>query len=335
MGNNIATLKTVKCEAVDPTIVPPPPPPGAVPGDVEGAPAVVQNPKFKDNPGTLEELHKKCKEVFPQPFEGAKVMINKGLNQGFQVSHSITLSSITPSGYRFGATYVGTQMVSATEPALVLMGEMDPSGNLNAQGVHFVNESCKLKFGTQILNSKFATYQFSGDWRGKDWTGSVAVVNPNLFSNSGIAVFHYLQSITSRIALGAELMYQQSPQIPGGAATLLSGSARFTGDSSVWSGYYGSNGFGLCYYRRLNEELQVGVEVENSYQHQQTVASLGYQFDIPKANFVMKAMVDTNWTVTGVFEKRLNPMPFTFALCGSLNHAKNQFRLGCGLTIGG
>ena len=63
MGNNLATLKptVAKCE-VDPTIVPPPPPPpGAVSGDQEPAPHLVQNPKFKDNPGTLEELHKKCK----------------------------------------------------------------------------------------------------------------------------------------------------------------------------------------------------------------------------------------------------------------------------------
>jgi mitochondrial import receptor subunit TOM40 len=214
------------------------------------------------------------------------------------------------------------------------MGEMDPSGNLSAQGVSFVNESLKLKFGTQVLNNKFATYQFSGDWRAKDWTASLAIVNPNLFNESGIAVLHFLQGVTPRIALGAELMYQQSPQIPGGSATLLSGSARYTGDDKILSGYYGSNGFGLCFYQRLNEDLQVGAEIENSVQHQQTIASVGYQFDIPKANFVMKGMVDTNWTVTGLFEKRLNPMPFTFSLCGSLNHAKNQFRLGCGLTVG-
>lgn len=46
------------------------------------------------------------------------------------------------------------------------------------------------------------------------------------------------------------------------------------------------------------------------------------------------AMVDNNWTVTGVLEKRLLPMPFMLSLCGSLNHVKNQFRLGCGFTVG-
>jgi len=129
-------------------------------------------------------------------------------------------------------------------------------------------------------------------------------------------------------------MYQKSPQIPGGAATVLSLCGRFTGDNSVWSGYAGTGGLGLCYYKRINEEMQVGVEFENSYIQQQTNISVGYQFDLPKANFSMKAMVDNNWTVTGVLEKRLLPMPFMLSLCGSMNHVKNQFRLGCGFTIG-
>jgi hypothetical protein len=60
----------------------------------------------------------------------------------------------------------------------------------------------------------------------------------------------------------------------------------------VWSGFVGSSGLGLCYYRRLNEEIQVGVELENSYQQQVTNVSVGYQFDLPKANFTMKGTVD-------------------------------------------
>lgn len=107
-----------------------------------------------------------------------------------------------------------------------------------------------------------------------------------------------------------------------------------TADESIWSAFAGTNAIGLTYYRRLNEEIQVGLELENSYQQQQFLASLGYQFDLPKANFTMKAMIDNNWTVTGVLEKRLLPMPFLLSICGSLNHVKNQFRLGCGFSIG-
>ena len=66
---------------------------------------------------TVFELHSLdvVSDVFPQPFEGAKVVINKGLSSHFQVSHNITMSQLQPSGYRFGATYVGTKQFSPTE----------------------------------------------------------------------------------------------------------------------------------------------------------------------------------------------------------------------------
>lgn len=45
-------------------------------------------------------------------------------------------------------------------------------------------------------------------------------------------------------------------------------------------------------------------------------------------------MIDTNGLVTGVIEKRLLPLPFTFILSSSLNHAKAAYRFGIGLLIG-
>lgn len=45
-------------------------------------------------------------------------------------------------------------------------------------------------------------------------------------------------------------------------------------------------------------------------------------------------MVDSNWTIGGVIEKKLMPLPFSFALSGLLNHGTSQFKLGCGLMIG-
>lgn len=100
---------------------------------------------------------------------------------------------------------------------------------------------------------------------------------------------------------------------------------------------------------------------------QEAVGTIAYQVDLPKADLVFKGQyyslwsnnqtlivvkiadcnfnvvhehlqfigsVDSNWTVGAVLEKKLQPLPFTFALSGMLNHNKNQFRLGCGLIIG-
>ena len=58
------------------------------------------------------------------------------------------------------------------------------------------------------------------------------------------------------------------------------------------------------------------------------------QFNSKLFYIIFAGSFDSNWNVCGVLEKRLQPLPFSFALSGRLNHTKNQFRLGCGLIIG-
>ena len=48
--------------------------------------------------------------------------------------------------------------------------------------------------------------------------------------NTGLMVAHYLQRITSRLALGAELMYQKGMQVPGGEIAIMSLAGRYSGD---------------------------------------------------------------------------------------------------------
>ena len=69
-----------------------------------------------NNPGTIEELHRRCQAIFPMNFEGSKLIVNKGLSSHFQVAHNMTIGSDPKStGYKFGATYVGTKMLSPSE----------------------------------------------------------------------------------------------------------------------------------------------------------------------------------------------------------------------------
>lgn len=111
--------------------------------------------------------------------------------------------------------------------------------------------------------------------------------------------------------------------------------SRYVNGLATWSGTAGLSGVHLCYYRKASEQLQFGVELETNFRVQEAVGIVGYQIDLPKADIVFRGMVDTNWTVAAVMEKKLQPLPFTFALSGILNHTKNQFKLGVGLVIGG
>ena len=52
---------------------------------ISGPPPSSTAPDQTNCPGTVEDLHKACQNVFPMYFEGAKVLINKGLSSHFQV----------------------------------------------------------------------------------------------------------------------------------------------------------------------------------------------------------------------------------------------------------
>ncbi|EDX02350.1 mitochondrial import receptor subunit TOM40 homolog 1 [Drosophila yakuba] len=287
-----------------------------------------------ENPGTVEELHKKCKDIQAITFEGAKIMLNKGLSNHFQVSHTINMSNVVPSGYRFGATYVGTKQYSPTEAFPVLLGDIDPSGNLNANVIHQFSARLRCKFASQIQDSKMVATQLTTDYRGNDYTASLTVANPSIFTNSGVVVGQYLQSVTPALALGAELAYQFGPNVPGRQIAIVSAVGRYTAGNSVWSGTLGQSGLHVCYYQKASDQLQIGAEVETSLRMQESVATLAYQIDLPKADLVFRGGIDSNWQIFGVLEKRLAPLPFTLALSGRMNHVKNNFRLGCGLMIG-
>lgn len=334
MGNVLASSKPI----TGPGGLPPPMPTEAIPTASDGtgvsAGRSATESKPLDNPGTMEDLHKKCKDVMPVNFEGAKLMINKGLSNHFQVSHTINLNSSNTSGYRFGAMYVGTKQLSPTEAFPVVLGDIDPSGNLNANIIHQLTPQVRCKFASQIQSSKVTAAQLTTDYKGSNYTTSLTVGNPNLINNSGVIVAHYLQAVTNHLSMGGEFAYQYGPAVPGGQIALMSAAARYATDLFTWSGTVGAAGIHLCYYQRASEQLQIGAEVETSFRMQEAVATIGYQIDLPKSDLVFRGMVDSNWTVGAVLEKKLQPLPFTFALSGLLNHTKNQFRLGCGLIVG-
>ncbi|KAK4293554.1 hypothetical protein Pmani_017689 [Petrolisthes manimaculis] len=282
----------------------------------------------------MEDIHKKCKDVFPVMFEGGKFMLNKGLSNHFQVSHTVNLSTVQPPGYRFGAVYVGGHQISPSEAYPVLHGDVDPAGNLNANLIHQPLNNLRTKFVAQIQQSKWQAAQLTLDYRGDNYTSSLTLGNIDLVNGSGVAVAHYLQRVTKGLALGTELAYQYGPQVPGGHIAVHSIAARYCGENYTASGTLGGTGIHLCYHRKATEHLQIGVELETSLRVQESIASIAYQLEIPKANTVFRGTLDSNWTVGAVMEKKLSPLPFTLALSAMLNHPKNQFKLGCGFIIG-
>lgn len=156
---------------------------------------------------------------------------------------------------------------------------------LSISNLQFAN--C-LMFLVQIQESKMMATQLSTDYRGNDFTASITLGNPSIFTNSGVVVGQYLQSVTQRMALGAEVAYQYGPNVPGRQIAIVSALGRYSNGDSIWSGTLGPSGLHLCYYQKASEQLQIGVEVETSLRMQESVATIAYQIDLPKADLVFR-----------------------------------------------
>lgn len=287
-------------------------------------------------PGSFEDLHRKCKDLFPVPFEGGKLVVNKGLSNHFQISHTMTMSSLQPSGYKFGCTYVGTKQFSPSEAYPVMMGEIDPSGNLNANVIHHVTKALRCKFIAQIQNHKWVATQVTSDYKGSNYIASVTLGNPDFINESGVMVSQYLQNVTQNLALGAELLYQYGPTVPGNQISIYTLAGRYTGSKWQLSGSITplAGGLHVCYYHKVADSVQLGVELEGSLRNQECTTTVGYQIDLPKSNLVFRGQLDSNWCVGAVMEKKLPPLPFSFALSAFANHVKGAYRFGVGLVVG-
>uniref|UniRef100_A0A914XSH0 Mitochondrial import receptor subunit TOM40 homolog n=1 Tax=Panagrolaimus superbus TaxID=310955 RepID=A0A914XSH0_9BILA len=306
------------------------PPPSVKPTAEALTPSL--QPPVNQNPGAYEELHRKCRDVFPMCFEGAKLMVQKGLSSQFQITHTLSISTAN-TGYRFGATYIGTQDYPGGETFPVLLADTDGSGNTSATILHQFAEKYRVKLQGQVQQGKLAAAQGTFERRGRLSTYGIMLGNTDLINQSGIVVGHLLRRITERLDLGAELVYQYDKR--SGQHSALSYAARYTAPNWTLSSTLGTAGVQVLYHHKQHDGLQFGIEFDANLRQAECVTTFAYQAELPESAVTVRASCDTNWTVGAVFEKRLSPtLPFTLAISGLLNHLKGQGKFGVGLIIG-
>ncbi|XP_063975617.1 mitochondrial import receptor subunit TOM40 homolog 1-like [Diachasmimorpha longicaudata] len=287
------------------------------------------------NPGTFEELHKKVKDLYPPIFEGAKLRVKRYYNDEFYMIHSLTLSSMTPSGYKFGTCYTGSKRVGRVERYPVIMGKLMPSGNLATTIAHTFGCRLRVKHVNQIGNRKFEASSSTVEYRSDEATFSVTLDNPDFAKCTGTLVIHYLQALSNRLTAGTELAFHRSQLIPGGQDSLIALALRYSTGAQTFSATVGNAGLHICYHHKASQQLQLGVELETKLSNHDSSAGIFYQLDVPHADMVFRGMVNTKLTVGGVLEKKLYPVPdSSLILSVTLNHGTQNFQVGIGLNVG-
>ena len=191
---------------------------------------------------------------------------------------------------------------------------------------------------SSVAGPAAAQLSVENDYLGNDFTAQLKAMNPSTLDGAltGIFIGSYLQSVTPRLALGVEAVYQRAAANMG-PETVLSYAARYKGDDWIGSAQFlAQGGLQTSYWRRLSDKVEAGLDMNLQFAglglaqrggmmgpgQNEGTATLGAKYDFRQSNF--RAQVDSTGKVSCLLEKRVVPLVgITFA--GELDHAKVCF----------
>lgn len=295
------------------------------------------------NPGTVENVSKEVqRDVFLNNlmFSGLRADLTKAFSVAplFQVSHAFSQGSQQIPPYAFLALF-GTNKIFC-------QGNLDSDLSLSARFNYRWTPRWITKTTTQISAASMsgpggAQFSFENDYAGNDFTAQIKAMNPSVLDGplTGIFIGSYMQSITPRLSLGLESVYQR-PAASMGPETMISYAGRYKGDDWIASAQVmTAGGLQASYWKRLSDRLETGVDVNLQVAGQPGMmggirkegsATFGAKYDFRASSF--RAQVDSEGKLGVLLEKRIVPMvQVTFA--GELDHVKNNAKVGLAVSI--
>jgi mitochondrial import receptor subunit TOM40 len=182
-------------------------------------------------------------------------------------------------------------------------------------------------------------FSIEQDYQGADFTASAKAMNPSILEGgvTGIFVGDYLQSITPRLALGLNAVWQRAA-INQGPETMISYAAKYKGDDWITTAQLATMGtLRLSYWRRLADKVEAGVALDLAAApgmalgpgmvtppRREGTATVGAKYDFRASSF--RAQVDSTGKVSCLLDKRIAPaVQVTFS--GEIDHVKVRRRI--------
>ncbi|KAE9968892.1 hypothetical protein BLS_005626 [Venturia inaequalis] len=294
------------------------------------------------NPGTIDGIAKEVqRDVFlnNHSFSGLRADITKAFSVApmFQISHSLSMGSQALNPYSFAALY--------GSPKVFCQANVDNDfgliGRFNWRWTSALVTKTSVQLAPGPGQSMFSMEQ---DYTGADFTASVKAMNPSILEGglTGIFIGDYLQSITPRLALGLNAMWQRAAMNTG-PDTLVSYAARYKGDDWIASGQLvAAGGLQLSYWRRLAEKVEGGVDVNLQVApgagggmmggplKKEGTTTIGAKYNFRASSF--RAQLDSQGRLGCLFEKHIAPaVSVTFS--GEIDHVKSTSKIGLAISI--
>jgi mitochondrial import receptor subunit TOM40 len=239
------------------------------------------------------------------------------------------------SPYTFAALY-GTSKVFA-------QGNIDDQGALSATFNWRWSNALTTKSRFQIAPGATGQdmAQFENEYLGNDFTATLKALNPSFLEGglTGIFIGQYLQSVTPKLALGLEAVWQRAG-LTQGPDTAVSYVARYKSDSFIASAQLQAQGaLNASYWQRLSDKVQAGVDMTLQVAPsgammggltKEGITTFGAKYDFRMSTF--RAQIDTKGKLSCLLEKRVAaPVMMTFA--ADVDHYTQQAKIGVGISI--
>ncbi|KAI1180770.1 mitochondrial import receptor subunit TOM40 [Nemania sp. FL0916] len=290
------------------------------------------------NPGTVEDISKEVqREVSLTNYmhAGLRADVTKAVSLSplFQVSHQFAMGEHMKP-YAFAAL-MGTNDV-------FLQGSMDNDGVLSSRLNFRWTSALVSKCQFQIASPQDMA-QIEHEYTGSDFSSSLKMLNPSYLEGglTGIFVLRHLQSVTKRLSLGVESMWQRAAlSQPPEAYTSFS--ARYKAEDWVATAqvHAAQGALNATYWRKLSDKVQAGVDMTLQVApspggmmgglQKEGVTSVGVKYDFRMSTF--RAQVDSTGKLGCLLEKRVLPL-VTMSFCTDVDHWTQNAKVGLGITI--
>jgi mitochondrial import receptor subunit TOM40 len=225
---------------------------------------------------------------------------------------------------------------------ILCQAQLDSDASFSARFNSRLTDRLVFKNSAQIQPASAAGpggAQFSPeiDYHGDDFTASIKSMNPSLLEGglTGMFIGSYMQSITKRLALGMEAVWQKPAGAPAAEAA-VSYAGRYKGDDWIASAQLlTQGGLQASYWRRLTERVETGVDVSLQIAgfdprtggvQKEGAATFGAKYEFSRS--VFRAQVDSAGKVGCLLDKIVAPaVRVTFA--GEIDHAKVRMPAPC------
>jgi mitochondrial import receptor subunit TOM40 len=175
--------------------------------------------------------------------------------------------------------------------------------------------------------------QFESDYLGKDFSVNLKAINPDPAQNQGIFTISGLQSVSEKVALGGEVIFQKTVDSNGfdqGVNLALkyipNPKSLFTFTLQQYMALQTS------YHHRVSEKVELASELQMLLfgPRKDAVSTVSAKFEYRQST--IRAQLDSTGKIGLLMEEKLFP-GFSLLLSGEIDHVKNSSRFGVGLNM--